>query len=196
VAEEVVEQFRPTSGRVMGSAAVLMVVAVVVIGLWPGDQGIAPYVAWGAVFAGVLAWSAMLRPRLWATASHLVMRNMLSTISIPLAAIEQVAVRQVCAVRAGDRRFVSPVVGRSAREIRRGHTPDNAPPLPDVAYADFVEDRIRILAEEARVEAGVGLMSDEQVALASGVRREWAWLEIAALGVTLVGFVVTLVLAL
>ncbi len=119
MADEVVERFRPTSGRVMGSAAVSLVVVVVVIGLLPGDQGIAPYVAWGALFAGVLAWAAMLRPRLWATTSHLVMRNMLSTISIPLAAIEQVAVRQVCAVRAGDRRFVSPAVGRSIRELRR-----------------------------------------------------------------------------
>ncbi len=59
-----------------------------------------------------------------------------------------------------------------------------------------MEDRIRILAEEARQQAGVGLMSDEQMALAAGVRKDWAWLEIAALVVTLVGFVVTLVLSL
>lgn len=195
MAEEVVEQFRPTSGRIMGSAAVLLVACVVVVGLWPGDQGIAPYVAWGALFGGVLAWSAMLRPRLWVTTSHLVMRNMLSTIAIPLAAIEQVAVRQVCAVRAGNRRFVSPAVGRSMAEVRRDRTAKEAKPLPDIAYAEFVEDRIRFLAEEARVQAGVGLMSDEQVALAAGVHRQWAWLEIAALVVTLVGFVVTLVLA-
>ena len=36
-------------------------------------------------------------------------------------------------------------------------------------------------------------MSDEQLAAADGVRRTWAWPEIAALAVTLVGFVVAVI---
>ena len=196
MAEEVVERFRPTSGRITGSLAVTLVVVVAGIGLWPGDHGIAPYAAWGALFVGVLAWSAMLRPRLWVTESDLVMRNMLSTITIPLAAIEQVAVRQVCAVLVGERRYVSPAVGKSMGQLWRNRDSRTKRPTSDISYAEFVEDRIRMLAEQARAQAGIGLMSDEQVALAAGVRREWAWLEIAALGVTLVGFVVTLALSL
>ena len=73
----------------------------------------------GAVLAAVLAWASMLRPALWATPDHLVMRNMLETVHVPLAAIEQLAVRQVLAVRAGDRRYVSTVVGRPLRKAMR-----------------------------------------------------------------------------
>jgi hypothetical protein len=195
VAEQVVETFRPTSGRVTGTLALLMVVVIVVIGLWPGEHGVASYVVWGALFAGVLTWASMLRPRLWATESRLVMRNMLSTISIPLAAIEEVAVRQVCAVRAGDRRYVSPAVGKTFRQIRpdrsqrEGSTPDTMP------YAVFVEVRIHDLAERARTQAGIALLSDEQVALAADVRRQWAWPEVVALAITFVGLVVAIVLS-
>jgi hypothetical protein len=193
VAEEVVESFRPTSGRITGSLALAIVAAIVAIGVFDRENGFPPYVVWAALFAGVVAWAAMLRPRLWATGSHLVMRNMLSTTSIPLAAIEQIAVRQVLAVRAGER-YVSTAVGKTWRQTtrtdRKAKKPDAAP-----SYPVFVEDRLHQLAEEARARAGVGLMSEEQVALASGVRREWAWAEIAALVVTVLGFVLALVFA-
>jgi hypothetical protein len=195
VAEQVVERYRPTGGRVTGTLALLMVAVIVAAALWPGDDGIAPYVVWGALFLGVLTWTSMFRPRLWVTETSLVMRNMLSTTSIPLAAIEEVAVRQVCAVRAGDRRYVSPAVGKTLRQVRpdrgeyEGKAPDTMP------YTAFVELRIHHFAEQARSRAGITLLSDEQVALAAGVRREWAWLEIVALVVTLVGLLVTIVLA-
>ncbi len=197
--EEVVEEFRPTSGRISGFLAIAFALLVVVVAALPGDQGIAPYVVWGVLFAGVLAWAAMVRPRLWATESDLVMRNTLSTFTIPLAAIEAVAVRQVCAVRAGRRRYVSPVVGMSVRQINRKARASNdveSMKVADIPYATHVEDRIHHLAELARMREGINLMSDEQVARASGVRREWAYPEIAALAVTALGFVVTLVLAL
>ena len=51
---------------------------------------------------------------------ELVLRNMLSTIYIPLAAIEEVAVRQVLAVRAGDKRYVCAGVGRTLRQAMKG----------------------------------------------------------------------------
>ena len=44
------------------------------------------------------------------------MRNMLETIQIRLVAVEELAVRQVLAVRAADRRWVSTAVGRSLRK--------------------------------------------------------------------------------
>jgi len=196
VAEEVVETFRATSGRVMGTLALVMVAGVVVVALWPGGQGIAAYVVWGALLAGVLTWAAMLRPSLWVTETRLVMRNMLSTISIPLAAIEDVVVRQVCAVRAGERRYVSPAVGRTMREVRPDRRQKDGTKPDTMPYAVFVEDRIHRLAEQARERAGIARMSDEQLALAADVRRDWAWPEIAALAITLVGLVVAVLLAL
>lgn len=188
MADEVVERFRPTSGRITGVIALLMVAVVVAIGLLDREQGYSPPVTWAALVMGVLVWSAMLRPGLWATSTDLVMRNMLSTVSIPLAAIEQVLVRQVVAVRAGDQRYVCPAVGKSWRQTLQS----DKPVKPDAAmpYATFVEERLRQLAEDARSRAGVALLSDEQLALADGVRRTWAWPEIVALAVTSVGFVV------
>lgn len=186
----VVEDFRPTSGRIMGGLALAMAALVVVVAIVDPGGLPGPVVA-GALFFGTLAWATMLRPRLWVTERDLVMRNAVSTTRIPLASIEQVAVRQVCAVSAGEKRYVSPAVGKSWRQsllsdkARKKH---DTPP-----YAAFVEERLHAHAEQARLREGVALLSDEQLALASGVRREWAWPEIVALGVTGVALLGTIV---
>lgn len=194
--EKPVEEFHPTSGRVTGVLVLLVAGVAVVIGLVDPGSVAAPVVA-GAVVAGVLAWASMLRPALWATREHLVMRNMLETVHVPLAAVEQLAVRQVLAVRAGEKRYVSTVVGRpwrrAVRSSRPGAVHAEGTPAKGLAYADFVEQRLHVLMEEARTEAGVRSMSDEQVALAAGVRREPALLPIGLSLAALLVFVVTLV---
>ncbi|MGZ8744937.1 MAG: hypothetical protein ACXWXO_18630 [Nocardioides sp.] len=188
--DDVVEKFHPTSGRITGFLALAMVVAIVAIGLLDQEQGFPPSVMWAAIVVGVVVWSAMLRPRLWVTSSDVVMRNMFSTVWVPLVAIEQIIVRQVVALRAGDKRYVSPAVGKSWRQTLKS----SKEPKPGAtqSYPAFVEERLSQLAEEARAKAGVKLMSDEQLVAAAGVRRSWAWPELAALAATLIGFVVTL----
>jgi hypothetical protein len=200
VSDQAVEKFRPTSGRITGALGLLLVAAVVAIGLLDRDQGFSPVVVCAALVVGVVIWATMLRPRLWATDSTLVMRNAFSTVTVPLAAIEQVAVRQVCAVRVGEQRYVCPAVGkswrqalRSDRRLRHNESREDKPEPGTMPYAGFVEDRIHQLAEEARTRAGVGLLSDEQLALAADVRREWAWPEIVALGLGLAGLVVAVI---
>jgi len=192
VADDVVENFRPTSGRIMGVIALAMVAAVVLIGLLDREQGFPPVVMWAALCVGVVVWAAMLRPRLWVTTSDVVMRNMFSTVWVPLVAVEQVVVRQVVALKAGDQRFVSPSVGKSWRQTLKS----SKEPKPGAtqSYPAFVEERLHQLTEEARAKSGVKLLSDEQLALADGVRRSWAWPEIAVLVVTFVGFVVALII--
>jgi hypothetical protein len=192
---EPVERFQPTSGRIMGLLALAAAVGVVVLGLVDRESGSPPPVMAGAVAGGILVWAAMLRPRVWATHDDLVMRNMLHSVSIPLAAIEQVAVRQVLAVSAGEKRYVSPAIGKSWRQAVRS---DGAPREPAAvqathSYPDFVQERISRLAEDARARLGVSPLSDEQVALASGVRRTWAWPEIAGLAAATAALVVLLV---
>ena len=190
MADEVVENFRPTSGRVTGGIALAMVTAIVLIGLLDQEQGFPPVVMWVSLVVGVVVWAAMLRPRLWVTTTDVVLRNMFSTVRIPLVAVEQIAVRQVVAVRAGDKRYVSPAVGKSWRQTLKS----SKEPKPGAtqSYPAFVEERLHQLTEEARAKTGVTLLSDEQLALADGVRRTWAWPELAALAVAVLGLLVTL----
>jgi hypothetical protein len=188
MAEEAVERFRPTSGRLLGVVGLVLVAALVLAGIFDNDGGLPVTMIAGAVGFGALVWSAMLRPGVWVTESDLVLRNMLDTVRIPLAAIESVAVRQVLAVGAGDSRYVSPAIGHTWRQTFKS-TRGAAPKTATESYPVFVEERITQLAEDARARLGVTRYSDEQVALASGVRREPAWPEIAVLAVAVVVFV-------
>ena len=194
MADEPVEKFRPTSGRILGGIGLAGVAFV--LGLAVLDPGSVPApVAWGFACFGALVWAAMLRPRVMATPETLVLRNMLSTFRIPFAAVEQIAVRQVLAVRAGDKRYVSPAVGRSWRQsIRSGRAEPATPVVATENYPTFVENRLHQLAEDARARAGVSMLSDEQLALAAGVRRDWSWPVVALVAVTFGGFVVSVVL--
>lgn len=189
--DEVVERFRPTSGRAVGIIALVAALVVAAVGVVEHDQGFPVPFVLGAVLVAVLAWAALLRPRVWVTSEDLVLHNMLHTARVPLAAIESVVVRQVLAVTAGERRFVSPAIGRSHRQTvhmtRRGTRPG-----PLDSYPTFVEDRITQLADDARARAGVAKRSAEQRALAGGVRRDWAWPEVVALGAAVLALVFSL----
>jgi len=172
--ETVVERFHPTSGRISGWLTVVSCAALVVVGVAYLDDGFPAWVAAAGLLVGVLAWAAMLRPALWVTEEHLVMRNLAETVHIRLAAIEEMAVRQVLAVRAADRRFVSTVVGRSWRKAMRSrssHGPDKGP-RDGMPYPDWAEHRLHELVEGARDGAGVRPGSQEQLALPDAVRRE------------------------
>jgi hypothetical protein len=187
-------RFRPTSGLIMGSLAVIA--ALVVVGIVVADPGaMPPEVIAGAVLIGVLGWATMLWPRLSVTSDDLVLRNVVETVRVPLAAIEALAVRQVLAVRAGDKRYVSTALGRTWRKTMVGDKPatrkDADLPITEVDYVDYVEKEIRDRMERARASAGITLLSDEQLSLASGVRRQPAWLPI----VLIVGSVLAVVAA-
>jgi hypothetical protein len=193
--EFTVERFQPTSGRITGWLTVVLAASVVVAGLSYRDEGFPMWVAAAALLVGVLAWAAMLRPALWATQEHLVMRNLAETVHIRLAAIEEIAVRQVLAVRAADRRWVSTVVGRSWRKAivtRRAPAHGEGEPQEGMPYADFVEHRLHELVDRARTAAGVRPGSTEQLALPDAVRREPAWLPLGLVAVAVVVLVVTL----
>ena len=115
--------------------------------------------------------------------------------TVILAAVEEMAGRQVLAVRAGERRWVSTVVGRPWRKaIRtRPSASGEAPPLDGMPYADFVENRLRDLVDTARSSEGVRAGSPEQLALPDAVRREPAWLPLGLIAAAVVVLVVTLV---
>ena len=216
--EAVVERFKPTSGRFSGWAAVLLSAAVVVAMVAYLDEGFPAWVGGVALLLGVLAWASMLRPALWVTEEHLVMRNLADTLRIRLAAVEEMVVRQVLAVRVGDQRFVSTVLGRTWRKSlksrtarSRGTSPGTTPPdsPPDTAadtatdtqpggglregmpYVDWAEHRLAELIDAARDRARVAPGSEEQRALPDAVRREPALVPLAVIGVAALLLVVS-----
>lgn len=210
---EDLESFAPTGGRTFGVLGLVMAAGLVV--LWALDRDAVPAaVPAGALVGGVLVWAALLRPRVSVSRETLHLTNMLETVHIPLAAVDELVVRQVLALRVGEKKFVSPAVGRKLRKVMRAPrpTPMLAPPLPDtmddavgpasaperapteIGYVDHVESRIRERIAEARTRHGVTRYSDEAEALARDVRREPAWSEIVALVLTTGLFVLTLLL--
>ncbi len=197
--DEVTERFRPTNGRGVGILALVAAVGTLVLGIV--DDFPAPVVA-GAFLVGVLAWAALLKPRVRVADRRLVLVNMLETVSIPLAAVEEVVVRQVLAVRVGDKRYVSPAIGHTLRAtLASTRPPKRDPRRGDVlatpqapSYPDLVENRIDQLVMEERKRLDVRRGSPEVAALGAEVRRTPAWVEIGLLVVGVVALVVTVLL--
>ncbi|MDO9495358.1 MAG: hypothetical protein Q7J48_06630 [Nocardioides sp.] len=192
------ERFVPTSGRVLGVLGVVLAATLVGFALVDRNSGFADWGIALSALVGVLTWAAVLRPRVSLVDEYLELRNMLETVHIPLAAIEDLALRQMLVVRSGDKRFVCPALGKSRRRLHGraalGYGTVAEPAPTGVDYADYIEQRIRQRMSEERTAKGVRPGSAEQQALASGVRRQPAWPEIVALAglalVALVTFVV------
>ena len=140
----------------------------------------------------MVIWVAILRPEVAIAGDRLVLRNPLNTVDIPLAAIEQIAVRRWLAVRVGDRTLTNAGISRSRRQgVRDDQRQDvTGIEIAALSYGAIVERRIQRQAQDARDRQGITMYSDEQLALAADVRRTWAWPEIAALAVLPVAVVV------
>lgn len=184
--EQRTERFTAWGGRVAGIIGLAVVAGVVVVGVAGSADLYDPAVYPVCGLIALLIWSTMIRPEVAVADGRLVLRNPFTTVRLPLAAIEQVVVRQWLAVRMGERQFTSAGIGRSRRQALRDDR--KGEDSTDRSYAAVVEARIHRLAEDARDRAGIALCSEEQEALADDVRREPAWVEI--------GFAVVLVLAL
>jgi hypothetical protein len=205
---ETVERFAPNGGTAIAVVGALVVLGFV--GSWVFDtDGIPLWVPAAALFGGVVLYTSTVRPRVLVRGGDLVLRNMLTTVHLPLASIEELAVRQVLAVRAGGKRYVCAGVGRTMRQALKGsamqHAREQAGGLrgeiakatvrePGMNYADFVELRINELVNEDRMRRGVKRFSPEADELAKQIRREPAVLELVALVATAVLFVVALLL--
>jgi hypothetical protein len=197
---EEVERFRPTSGRFTGIVLLTSSLVVVVLALVRPDDVI-PEVGVGAVLVALVAWTVALRPRVSLVGDQLELRGAIDNVEIPLAAIEELSVRQMLALRAGDKRYTSPAVGRTRRQLVKAKNepeqvadPDSDPHSRVAApsYAQFVEERIRQRMDDARAAAGIRRGSPEQVALGAGVRRRLAWPEIVGLVAAASAFVLVL----
>jgi hypothetical protein len=203
--QDPVERFKPTNGMFVGWAGLACAaVAVVYCAGWVHTlTGLR--VALGAVFFAIVVWVTQLRPRATVYPHHLVLKNALRDTSIPLAAIDEVSVRQTLRVFADDQRHVCIGIGVPVREElrrKRKNRPNllgasrwgefieraerAAPDQTAMPYQTFVVTRIEELVEQEKKQAG-----DRPP---RAVRRHWAWPEITALAVTGTGFLATLLL--
>jgi len=201
-----VEKFAQNGGQVVAGLGALVVLGMLVG--WVVDPGnVAFWVVPLALVIASVVWTSTLRPRVLVQGSSLVLRNMVTTVRIPLAAIEEVAVRQVLAVRAGDKRYVCAGVGRTLRQAIKGSAVQRAREQmgglraeiatvvePGLIYADYIELRLRELIKEDRARRGLTATSPELDELGAQVRRELAWPEIAALVGSVVFFVLVVLL--
>lgn len=212
------ERFVATGGRLpaMGGFAILALVA------WLSATGSEGGFGWpGLVISAGLAvvmWATLLRPAVWASAEHLMLRGLVDTVRIPLAAIDAVAVRQFLVVASGERQWTCSAISRSGRQLRIAQQrADTSYAVGEVAsagmtgtdkaaaaterrppqtiekndYGTFVEDRILSLADNARASAGIQKGSPE--ARQAEVVRTRAWWIVGALAVDLLVFIGLLV---
>lgn len=197
--------FGSGSSRVMGGLTVLVALVVAGVSLVEGEGRSRLLVAAIAVLAAVLAWASMLRPALTLVGEDLVLRNMLETVTVPLAAISSIDVRQVVVVRAGRRKFTSSAIGRTRRQLNKdsGGGPRLARGTKTAgaggaghagaSYGALVEQQLRARVVAACDVAGVKDGSAEQEAFVARIERQRAVPEIAAMALALLAVVVLLV---
>jgi hypothetical protein len=210
-----IQRFRPTNGRLMGFLGLALCVLAAALFVVYESPGKAVPGLLGSGFAALLVWLAMLRPGVEATPTHLRMRTLFETVSIPLASVETVVVRRYLLVRSGGRKYICPAISRPLRRTVRselrwsggrqllqpGVTEEqlNATSVrtdvqeQGLSYPDFVEQRIAHLAADDRARRGIGERSEEEYELGSQVERRTAWVEIGALVLLAAAFVVALV---
>jgi hypothetical protein len=105
----------------------------------------------GVLLFGAVIVAVYLRPAVLLREEHLVVRNALSSVTIPWRAIESVRVRQVMEVDAGERVVRALAFGRTPRQQRRHAVASAKPRDPvrdDVDYTEYVVDRVRAAAED------------------------------------------------
>lgn len=211
-----IQRFRPNNGRVIGWLGLVLCVAVAVVLVMSEPLSVAVPGVLGCAFVGFLVWMAMLRPSIAAHRTELEMRTMFESVRVPLASIDTVVVRRYVLIRSGGRRYICPAISRPLRKTVRAEmkwsgqsgmqpglsldrlgeaTGENlrtdVVKEQDLAYADFVEERIATLAENDRARRGIEARSEEEYELGSQVVRRTAWPEFAVLALLAVATLVT-----
>ncbi len=201
---EPVERFKPTNGMFVGWLGLTLAAAAVLYCAASVHTVTGLRVGLAAVFGGTAVWMTQLRPRATAYPHHLMLRNAVRDTAIPLAAIEEVSVRQTLRVYTDDRRYHCIGIGTSMRELL-GVRRRTAPSLlgegrllefsrkhqrassaeTGMAYETFVVNRIGELVERAQQA------QQAQQAAPGPVRRTWAWPELGLLAASGLVFALT-----
>lgn len=161
------DKFRTTGGPFVGWLGIAAAAAVVVMALVDGGSSSVAPVA-GAVLAGTLLWTFLIRPAVILADADLVLRGPISDTRLPLGGIDTLVVGAFLTVGADGAKFTNAAVGRSLRQSRRDRSREQ---LHEMSVGAVIEARLVAAIDNAR----------EQGAPAASVRRTWAWPEIAVL---------------
>ena len=209
--EQVLERFKPTTGIFIGWAG--MAVAAFALGYVALTEHtvVGLRIGLGALFAAVVIWVSQLRPRVTAYAQDLHLQGSVRDARVPYVVIDEVTMGQTLNVWVGDQRFVCIGIGKSlGADIRQRAKKANQGSLlgksrarefsdkADLAgldqtamsYHTFVVTRIEELVDRAKRELRFAGRTTEGVE----IRRPYAVPEIAALAVTGLAFVASLLL--
>ncbi|KRF18855.1 hypothetical protein ASG90_02880 [Nocardioides sp. Soil797] len=103
----------------------------------------------GIALMMAVVWAVAVRPMVMTRGDDLVLRHAFSDVSIPLAAVDFVQVRLFTVVAVGDKRFHSPAVGRTRKQVVH-HGARSESTGGDPSLADLVEEQLNELAVNAR----------------------------------------------
>lgn len=203
-----VERFHPTSGRVVGSLSIAVIIGLLVYLALNEHTVNGLRLAAGLVLFGVLIWVTQLRPRATLYPRSLHLQNSVRDASVPLEVVDGVSVGRMLSVWVGEKRYVCTGIGTPLRKMMRlrsrgpssllgwdrleAYTEQATPPRPDqsaMTYSEFVETRIVEQVEDVHRRT-----SDRPDDVEPEVRETWAWPEIVALSVSAAAFLVTLLL--
>jgi len=182
------EWFRSSSSTVSGLLSAGAAVVVIVIDAVTGWH---PETTAGGVLFVLVAYAAFIRTKVGVSEGDFVLHHLYSTVRFPMAGLESVSVGRTLGAYAGGRTYVSGAVGRPMREALKGAKREHKP-LSN--HADFIEERLNALAQDARDRRRIKRDSEEQFALAEDVRRSWDWPLIAITAAVAVVFVILLVI--
>jgi hypothetical protein len=209
------QRYGPTSGSAMGFIGLGACAIVVGLALLDNPTVVSIRVAIVAVAVGILVWAYLLRPRIIVAAddSTLELRNPLSSWWIPVAAVRVVGVKTVTTVKTEDARYDAVAVGYPLRAIVRGRAGAESSAPASGSMPGTLSGSIAIPKfgrGEPAAPAGPTRHADQEIQvlmqdriLAAGdrarnkglpeapVRRTYAVLELALLGVTVLAFAAT-----
>lgn len=147
------QRYGPTSGELSGWFGVVLTTLLAVgLPLYEQDRETLR-VAVGAALVGVLVWSYMLRPKIIVRAGEtLLLRNVFSTWSVPLASVETVSIGALTRVGTTSGSYEAVGVGRPLRSMIRssGRPAVQARAAAGDVVPDLVIEQVLLAAERAR----------------------------------------------
>lgn len=159
--------FRAMPTMIVGVIGVLLIGALCLFPLIEGPTDARLTAAGGLLLFGGIAWATLIRPALVYRTDSLLLRNVLHDVEIPWALVDDIDVRQVAVIYAGDAKYLCAGLSKGRRQLVRGPKEGAEPSSADQA-AELGKQR----AVAARRDAVDALPTPDQI------ERRPAWADV------------------